>query len=283
MKILKYFLISSFLWMNLASLTYANDKIVFGITPFKSPKAMHDMHNPLVQYLGKRLKKNVILIVVKSYEVLSQKIQSRKIDAGFFSPSAYVEAIDSGKGLKYIATTKTNFHGNIRSFYKSVIIVHKDSPFHTLQDLKGKRFAFTSKRSASGYIFPNFLLKESGIDSKTFFSEVFWLKRHSKVTSALTMKSVDAGATFDSHFHNEIKKLGNVIRIIAESQPIPSSAIAAGSHLSDSVCKELQDALIELKSDSPALQATFRSGVGIGGYSIQNDQYYDIIRKLKKQ
>ena len=188
MKTFKTLIIFSFLWLNLTSLLYAdNDRIVYGINPWQSPKAMHDMYNPLVQYIGQQLKKKAILIVIKKYEYLPDMIKNRKIDVGIFSPNAYVEAKEQTQGLKYIVTSKTNFHGEIRDHYKSVIIVSKGSPFHTLHDLRGKRFAFTSKHSTSGYIFPNLILKERGIEYKTYFSEFLMLffkptasDRHSK-------------------------------------------------------------------------------------------------------
>ncbi len=284
MKLLKVFLIFSFFWMNLTSFIYANDdRIIFGLDPWQKPKAMHDMYTPLVDYLGRQLNINAILIVVKNYEVLSYKIQNRKIDVGIFSPNDYVETKEQAPGLKYIVTPKTNFHGDIRDHYKSIIIVHEDSPFHTLQDLKGKRFAFTDKKSTSGYIYPNMLLKDRGINPRTYFSEVFWLKKHSRVTVAIVNNSIDAGATFDNHVQREIITQGKVFRIIAESSPIPNGAVAAGPHVSDAICMKIREALIKLTADSPALQATSKGGVGIGGYTIRSDQFYDIIRKVKKQ
>jgi phosphonate transport system substrate-binding protein len=284
MKQLKIFFIISFIWLCLTSLIYADDdRIVIGIDPWQKPEAMYDMYNPLVQYIGQQLQKKAILIVVKKYEYLPNMIKNQKIDVGIFSPNMYVEAKEQVQGLKYIVTLKTNFHGEIRDHYKSVIIVSKGSPFHTLQDLKGKRFAFTNKHSTSGYIFPNMVLKEKGIDYKTYFSEVFWLKKHNGVTNAIVNNSVDAGATFDNHIQREIEIHGDAFRIIAESPPIPNGAAAAGPHISDATCKKIRKALINLLPDAPANQATVRGGVGLGGYTIRNDQFYDIIRKVKKQ
>ena len=285
MKLLKYFLIFCFVWFNLTPQIFANsDRIVFGVNPWQNPKEMYDMFNPLIQYIGKQLKKKAILIVVKDYEDLSNKIQSQLIDVGDFSPNAYVEAKEKIPSLRYIATGKTvhkNPNVKMRDHYKSVIIVSKNSPFHTLKDLKGKRFAFTSKKSTSGYIFPNYILKERGFDPQTYFSELFWLKKHSRITSAIVKNSIDAGATFDNHIARETTKYGNVFRIIVESPPIPNGAFAAGPHVSDEICKEIQDILIRLTPESSALQATHQGSVGIGGYTIRSDQFYDIIRKVK--
>src|SRR3989304_1103072 len=41
-----------------------------------------------------------------------------------------------------------------RPFYFSYWVVPKDSPYTSLQDLKGKRVAFPSPLSTSGYVFP---------------------------------------------------------------------------------------------------------------------------------
>ena len=44
--------------------------------------------------------------------------------------------------------------------YHSVVIVKADSPYKTLDDLKGKAFGFADPDSTSGYLIPNHAFKE---------------------------------------------------------------------------------------------------------------------------
>jgi len=59
--------------------------------------------------------------------------------------------------------------------YRSAIVVVKESRAVSLLGLKGSRFAWTDKNSASGYLFPRMHLIAAGLDPKTdFASETFY-------------------------------------------------------------------------------------------------------------
>lgn len=61
--------------------------------------------------------------------------------------------------LEIIAVEKRNG----RTEYDSLIVVAKESPIQSLKDLKGKKMAFSSQTSTSGFLFPLYrLVDEAG-------------------------------------------------------------------------------------------------------------------------
>lgn len=147
---------------------------------------------------------------------VSQKLYGK--DTGFFVktsvPTSYVavvEAMGSGRAdfaalttFSYILAKDIKkydveaFLGVVRgkdeATYKGQIIAHKDSGIKTLEDLKGKKFAFTDPASTSGFILPSKLFKEKGIT----LGETMFAQKHDNVVTMVYQRQVDAGATFYS-------------------------------------------------------------------------------------
>lgn len=121
----------------------------------------------------------------------------RKADIGFFSPFAYVKAKTAIPELQYLVSSYARDRsGRLKDSYRGVIITKKTYPFKSLEELSGRRFAFTDYTSTSGYLFPLHLLKSRGIDPNRFFSKVFMLKKHDRITAALAENLIEAGATW---------------------------------------------------------------------------------------
>jgi len=259
-----------------------DQKLIIGTTPWDSPENLQKMFAPLMEHLSKTLEKKTVFRVSRTYEELSLRIQDQTIDIGFFSPLSYVETKKKIPSLKYILTLlKKDETGTVRDHYKGVIISLYTSPFNSLLDLKGKKFAFTSYQSTSGYLYPNALLKTRGIVPASYFSEVFMLKKHENIIAALIHHSIDAGATWDESLTSAIRRHGNIFKVLAETNPIPLDAYAAGPHVSDQLCDAIRKALLLIKSDSPLLRKMQNLGFPFDGFSLRNDEFYNVVREIQ--
>ncbi len=76
--------------------------------------------------------------------------------------------------------------------YKSAILARADSKIKTLEDLKGKKFAYVDAASASGYVLPALLFKEMKID----LGQTVFAQRHDNVVTMVYQGQVDAGAVY---------------------------------------------------------------------------------------
>ncbi|NJR76559.1 MAG: PhnD/SsuA/transferrin family substrate-binding protein [Scytonema sp. CRU_2_7] len=147
--------------------------------------------------------------------------------------------------------------------------------------MKGKRFAFVSKLSASGYVVPMAKFQELGINPNKDFSLVVFSGSHDKSKQALAKGEVDAIAD-DRRSYTEQVKEGKFdpkkYTIIWESVPLPSVPIVASSKVSIELKNALKKALI----DAPAGLVDPTGAIG-AGYTLVQDGDYDIIREFQKR
>lgn len=88
----------------------------------------------------------------------------------------------------------TVVRGVNETHYKGQIIAHVDNGITRIEQLQGKKFAFTDAASTAGFILPSKLFRERGVTlGETVFSGTY-----DSVVMQVYQKSVDAGATYYS-------------------------------------------------------------------------------------
>ncbi len=101
---------------------------------------------------------------------------------------------------------------------------------------------------------------------------------------ALLKGSIDAGATAEDILLEAIQEHGNLFHVILETPEIPYDAYAAGEHVSDQLCRQIQEALVNLSDELPALATSEQSAVRFPyRYVIRDDSFYDVVRETYKQ
>src|SRR5688572_2260728 len=103
----------------------------------------------LEPFLSKALGSKVTVAVYGSGEVLGEALVAGKVDLAWITPLAFVLA--AKKNAEVVAVSKAVREGG-GIYYRSALVVKAGSGFKTLDDLAGKRVAWVSKSSASGYL-----------------------------------------------------------------------------------------------------------------------------------
>lgn len=80
--------------------------------------------------------------------------------------------------------------------YYSVFYVKADSPYKTIEDLKGQALGLVDPNSTSGYNMPLFALNKLGINAEQFFGKVLITGSHENAVLALQQGTVQAAANF---------------------------------------------------------------------------------------
>ncbi|MFN8483522.1 MAG: phosphate/phosphite/phosphonate ABC transporter substrate-binding protein [Anaerolineae bacterium] len=147
-----------------------------------------------LEKLGQMLEKETGLkfktTVPTSYAATVEAMNAGQIDVGWLNPLSYVVG-NNRYGLELLLTTTRN--GS--KVYPFSIIVAKDSPIKTVQDLKGKKLASADPLSTSGNLYPRAYLTQQGVLPD---KDVQWVYSggHDKSVIALTNGQVDAAAVF---------------------------------------------------------------------------------------
>lgn len=151
--------------------------------------------------------------VPASYVSVVEAFGTKKADFAAFTTFAYVLAKDiKGYDVEPLFTITRGAEGEEHT-YKSQIITRADSGIEKLEDLSGKKFAFTDPASTSGYILPSQLFEREGIK----LGETVFASKHDNVVTMVYQGQVDAGATYYSP-PEKIEKDGKQIEEIRDAR-----------------------------------------------------------------
>ena len=248
------------------------ETLTVAIIPHRSNLGNEQAYAPLFMELENELGVSFAWIGSKTYDDVIRHITTGQADIGYVGPFAYVDAQDNF-GVKLICRTLSK---NKIEFYHSMIITRHDSGINTLEDLKGKSFAFTDPKSTSGFLFPMAKLKKVGLQMEDF-SEVRYLKRHANSLLAVHKAHVDAGATS----YTAIDKVDidfDEIKILWKSQPIYRGPWIAKKNLPDAMFEKIKNAMLKISNSKRAVEI-FR-GLTTKGFVTAKDSDYDNVREV---
>lgn len=252
----------------------------FGLTPWQKGQKEDDvrrLYAPMLEWLGHEVGARFVIVSAKDYKQASEFLADNTIQFASISPSPFIEAQKKTAGIRMLVTELScNRDTNTLSdSYRGFILTLKSrSDLNSLDDLKGKNFAFVSEESTSGFVVPNALLfKAKGLDYKTYFDKVFFPGSHPLVTDAIVAGSVDAGATWDFNWGQAIRKHGDVFKALWTSPAIPNVGIAVHPSVPEALRQKIQQALLRI--DPKLLE-----GLSPVGFTAKPDSFYDVIRQL---
>jgi len=250
-----------------------------GLIPADDAEDMLRSYEPIKEYLSKELGIPVEIQVTSDYTATIEAMRSKHIDMAWFGPFSYVIAANVA-GAEAIVNGVKESTGS--ATYTSMIIANADSGIETLDDLRGKNFAFVDPASTSGNLIPRKMLIENEIDPDNDFSTSYYAGTHGAVQYAIANGKVDAGASGDNVykrmiFEGEIDPEVNIV--IYESEPIPGSPIVVRGGLPIELKRKIQDALVSM--DQQTIHQVDGWG-GIARYQKVTDKDYDVIRETAK-
>ncbi|MBF0369724.1 MAG: phosphate/phosphite/phosphonate ABC transporter substrate-binding protein [Magnetococcales bacterium] len=254
----------------------------FAIPPWQKGRAVDDiriLYKPMLTWLGEQTGSRFNFIQGRSYAHIIEMVANGQVQLAGMSPVPYVLAKRMNPEVS-VLTTELKWNKDktrLIDAYRGYILTHQDrEDIQQVEDLAGKRFGFVKLESSSGYKYPNALLRDRGIIPAQFFSDIFFLGGHPRVTDAIAAGSIDAGATWDFNWSQAEKKHGQIFKPILETPPIPNLCIVAHPSLPKSIQDKIQGLLVNI---DPALL----KGLPAQGYAVRPDSFYDIVRTLVDQ
>jgi len=163
--------------------------------------------------------------------------------------------------------------------YRAAIVVPMHSSITTLADLRGRSFAFGAPNSTQGHLIPRLMLQEAGLTLNDFRLYTF-NESHAATAKAVTSSRFDAGALQDTLALKLAER--KLVRILAFSEPYPSSGIVAAPDVPAPTIMLTQEALVRLDpqgADAQALYHWERSEMP-RGFVKANDADYRALREL---
>jgi phosphonate transport system substrate-binding protein len=219
----------------------------------------------LRNYLQQQLHMPVEVVRVEGYAPTIEAMRAGKVDLANFGSLGYIIAAKNAGAQAIVSTGDAN--GKL-SVYYSVIAVPKDSPIHSIADLKAHAkdlvFAFADPASTSGNLYPRVFLQSIGIQPEHDFKQVVFANGHLACVMAVKAGKVDAGAFMQSAATRLVttgKMKADDVRIIWTSEGIPTGPLAVRSALPDSLKLQIQDAMTHISTRDPALWAELAKSI----------------------
>src|SRR5471030_2428547 len=206
-------------------------ELVLGIVPAENASGVTDRYAPFVEYLSKELGTKVTLRVANDYAAVIEGQRNGSIHIAGYGPASYARAVVTGVKVEPFCTT-VNEDGTIG--YYSVFYVRTDSPYKSIEDLKGKNLGLVDPNSTSGNNVPRFVLNKLKIVPESYFAHVTYTGSHENAVLALQQKTVDVAANWwnseeDSNLSRMVKKglaKKDDFRMISKSDLSPNSPYA---------------------------------------------------------
>lgn len=253
--------------------------------PFVESQRLLVGMQPFVDAVEKETGYKLDSSVANSYAAVVEAMGSEKVDIAWLAPFAYVLAHQKNGAEVILASLQRS-----GKYYKGVILARTDAGINSLDDLKGKRFAWVDPSSASGYLYPAALLAEkTSYNPKNptgFLASQVFAGGHDKVVIALMNGQVDAGAVFDDARDNasllqQFPDLMTATKKVAETDPIPSDTVAVRKGLPKDVTEKLKAAFLKI-GNSEEGQKLLRDVLGTYGLTEAADSEYDPVRRAAK-
>lgn len=243
------------------------------------------------QYLQDQLHIPVDVVRVQGHAPTIEAMRAGKVDIAHFGALAYLIAAQEA-GAQAIVSRGTP--DGALGGYHAMIAVPKDSPIHSMQELKARAksavFTFAEPASTSGDLYPRVGLMALGIDPERDFKRVLYADGHLGALMSIISGKVDAGA-FDEMFMTRLISKGKMkpgdIRILWTSELIPNEPIAVRGSLPEQLKKEIQAAILAIPTKNPQLWASMHRNVYSATYGNTyipvNDATYDPLRRYALQ
>lgn len=164
----------------------------FGITSSENQRDAVARYQGFANYMSKKLGIPFKIHWGTDYAAIIEALHTGKIQGAVIGSANFALGDKvMGKMIEPFGTSQSK-DGAIG--YYSVIVVRKDSPYKSVQDLKGKVLAWADPNSTSGYAVPSYYLRKAGIDPATFFGKTPFSGSHEMGIVGVVNGTFDAAA-----------------------------------------------------------------------------------------
>ncbi|MCC8431918.1 phosphonate ABC transporter substrate-binding protein [Reyranella aquatilis] len=264
----------------------AYPELVFAVIPAENASGVTERYGPFIEYLSQQLGTKVTLRVANDYAAVIEGQRNGSIHIAGYGPASYARAIVTGVKVEPFATTVNN-DGTIG--YYSVFYVRADSPYKTIDDLKGKNLGLVDPNSTSGNNVPRFALNKLKLNPETFFARVTYAGSHENAVIALQQKQVDVAANWwnaenDSNLTRMVSKglaKQEDFRIIYKSDLIPNSPFAYLASLPPDLKAAISKAFEEAPTKAKAAFDKLSDGKDRGFTKVDAAAYEPVVELIK--
>lgn len=232
----------------------------------------------IVRYVGEKIGQPVRLTVGQSFNAFADG----QVDVGFLCGLPYTQLADSAEHAIELLAAPVLYGERYqeRPIYFSDVVVRKDSPYTSFDDLRGCTWAYNQRTSHSGWNVVCCNLRQRG-ETPAYFGELVETGSHSRSLAHVLAGKADAAA-IDSHvldvFCLQQPEQAATLRVIDSFGPSPIPPVVIASTIDLDLKRRIQDILLTMHEDAIATDALHLGA--IERFVSVCDEDYDPIRKM---
>jgi phosphonate transport system substrate-binding protein len=230
--------------------------LIFSYTPVEDPAVYAKVWDSFIAHLSKVTGKKVQFFPVQSNAAQIEAMRAGRLHVAGFNSGSVPLAVNCA-GFVPFTLMSTN---DGRFGYSMEIITYPGSGIERVEDIRGKKMAFTAETSNSGFKAPSALLRdefkmESGKDYTPIFSG-----KHDNSVLGVANKDYPAAAVA-----NEVKNRmvargvvkGDALKVIYKSSTFPTTGYGYAYNLKPELAAKIRDAFFSFPWEGSELAKEF--------------------------
>jgi phosphonate transport system substrate-binding protein len=251
--------------------------IIFAYTPVEDPAVYAKTWDGFLKHMEQVTGKKVVFFPVQSNAAQIEAMRSGRLHVAGFNTGSNPIAVNCAGFVPFaIMGTQNGQFG-----YEMEIIVPADSAIKTPADLKGKKLAFTSPTSNSGYKAPSAILKaDFNLEAERDFTPVFSGK-HDNSVLGVANKDYEAASIANEVMKRMVERKvvdPAKIRSIYKSETFPTTGYGYAHNLDPKLVEKIKDAFFSFPWEGSALKAEFKAEDRFIPITYKKD--WSVIRKI---
>ena len=237
----------------------------FGVSPQKSATQLAAAWSPFLKYLSEHSGVPLIFSTAPDSASFSSRLKAGEFDFCFVNPQQYLILHDS-PGYEAFAREKDRL-------LQGLLLTHKDSGVHSLEELDGKELAFPSPTSFAASVLPQAELRKANINFTPRY-----VGSHASVYLNVAKQLVVAGGGITRSLELAPPEVRGELKILLKTAGYTPHAIASHPRIDEQTRSKLRAAISKLENDPGS--AHILQSIGFKGIQPAQDSDWDGLREL---
>ena len=251
--------------LTVTQLEAAEKSYSFGIVPQQSATKLARTWIPLLQLLQQKTGISLRFATAPDIPTFEKRLARGKYDFAYMNPYHYTVFHESPG---YLA-----FARQANKLIKGILVVRKDSPYQSVEDLDGQVFAFPAPAAFAATLLVISYLQKMGVHYTAKF-----VSSHDSVYRAVTGGYVSSGGGIMRTLESVAPQVREQLRVLWESRGYTPHAFAVHPRIPVNTVTLIQQAMLEL-SEEPSGIAVLEK-ININKIEKAENHFWDDVRGL---
>lgn len=254
------------LLLALVSPAWGQQTVTFAVVPQQSATQLAEAWTPVLAWLSQSSGLQLQFVTAPDVPSFEQRLLTGDYDLAYMNPYHYTVFSDN-PGYRALSRAKGDR-------IKGIVVVQKDSPIKTLNDLNGKTLAFPTPAAFAASLLVQAELRGRGI---AFTPKI--VNSHNSVYRSVAKGLFPAGGGIPRTLDLLDESVRNDLRVLWETREFTPHAIASRPGLDATVRARLWKAMRDMGAD-PRGQELLKV-IGFSGFDQAKDEDWNDVRSLK--